>query len=337
MRRALAALAATVGLLAGAAAPAHATLAYVKGALAGKPALWVAADDGSAARALATGGYSPKVSPDGTMVAYITGTSRATLKVKPVAGGAARTLASNVWNYDAVQWSPDGTQISVATGPELGPYTLKLVALADGTSRSLNKGHFYGVSFAPDGSGVVWSRAFTNAYPIKANLYTAPLDGGSVNRLTSDSNATDPVWGPARIAFNRSHKATRRGDYEKLDIYTVDPEGEGIRRLTKTTPPFLLAGLSPLAWSADGSRLLSQYSGQDTSEAWRVAADTGKAVDATGSFDGVVGWGLSKDGTAILATTGYYDNPSGNVVAIPWDARTPVVLARNASQPSWSR
>jgi Tol biopolymer transport system component len=328
-------VAATAAVL-GAAAPAHATLAYVKGALQGKPVVWAAADDGSGAHSLAIGGYAPRVSPDGTQVAYVVGTRRATLKVKPAAGGQARTVAKNVWNYDAIRWAPDNVHLTVATGPELGPYTLKLVDLSTGDARSLNKGGIYGASFAPDGSGLVWARSFT-AGSLAANLYTTTLDGGRINRITGDNKASAPVWGPQKIAFNRSRKAPRRGDYDKLDIYTVNPDGTGIRRLTKTNPPFLLAGLSPLAWSADGTRLAAQYSGQDTSEAWRVNAADGKVVDATGSFDGVVGWGLSRDGSAILATTGYFDNPSGNVVAIPWEGRTQIVLATKATQPSWSR
>jgi Tol biopolymer transport system component len=335
VRRAIAA-AIAAGAALGCAAPAHATLAYVKGALQGKPVVWVAADDGADARSLAVGGYYPKVSPDGTQVAYITGTRRAALKVKPVAGGQSRTLANNVWNYDAVQWSPDSTKLSVATGPELGPYTLKLIDLATGDPRRLNKGGIYGVSFAPSGEGLVWARSFT-AGSLEANLYTTTLDGGRINRITGDGNAAAPVWGPEKIAFNRSRKAPRRGDYDKLDIYTINADGTGIKRLTKTNPPFLLAGLVPLGWSADGTRLAAQYTGQDTSEAWRVNGQTGTAADATGKFDGVVGWDLSLDGTALLATTGYFDNPAGDVVALAWSGGAETVLAHKATQPSWSR
>lgn len=106
MKQAAAALAAAA-LLAGAAVPAHATLAYVKGALRGKPVVWVSADDGSGTRSLA-GGFSPRVSPDGTQVAYVSGTDETSLKVKPAAGGAARTIATKVWNYDAIRRSPAG-------------------------------------------------------------------------------------------------------------------------------------------------------------------------------------------------------------------------------------
>ena len=335
-RRVLAAALAGVLLGAGA-APAHATLAYVKGALQGKPVLWVADDDGANARALVTGGFSPRVSPDGTQVAFITGTRRARLKLVSVAGGPARTLARNVWNYDAVAWAPDATKLSVATGPELGPYTLKLIEVATGAARPLNRGVIHGVSFAPGGEGLVWARSFTPRYPVEANLYTTTLDGGPVRRITDDGRATSPVWGPERIAFSRSRPAPRRSDYPKLDIYTVGADGTVLRRVTRTKPPFLLAGLSPLAWSADGTRLAAQYTGQDTSEAWRVVPATAAAADATGAFDGVVGWGLSRDGTTLLATTGYFDDPAGDVIAVAWDGEARTVLARRATQPSWNR
>jgi Tol biopolymer transport system component len=327
-----AALALAVG-----AAPAHATLAYVKGLLSGKPVVWVAADDGSGARSLAAGGFSPRVSPDGLQVAYVIGSRRTALKIKPAAGGTAVTVATGVWSYDAIQWSADGTMLSAITGPELGPYTLRLFDLVGGTSRVVAKGYFFGVSFAPSGEGLAFARSFTNSYPVKANLYVVDLLGGPVHKITSDANATEPVWGPALIAFNRAHRPARRGDYDKLEIYTILPDGSGLRRLTKTNPPFLLAGLTPLAWSDDGQRLAAEYGGQDTSEVWRVSGDTGKAADATGGFDGVVGWGLSGDGTTLLATTGYFDNPKGDVVALAWDGGAQTVLARRATQPSWSR
>lgn len=324
-------------VLATTAPAAHATLAYVKGAFAGKPVVWAAADDGSGAHALATGGSWPRVSPDGSQVAYVIGSRKTALKVKPAVGGPAHTLASNIWSYDAIQWSADGTKVSVVTGPELGPYALKIVDLVAGTTRTVAKGFFSGASFAPSGEGLAFARSFTNSYPVKANLYVVDLVGGAVRRITADNNATTPVWGPSLIAFNRAHKAARRGDYDKLDIYTIRPDGTGIKRVTRTNPPFLLAGLSPLAWSDDGKRLAAEYGGQDTSEIWRVNATTGKAADATGGFDGVVGWGLSHDGTTLLASTGYFDNPKGNVVAVPWDGGAQTVLAKAATQPSWSR
>lgn len=335
MRRGAAAVAAAVSLTA--AVPAHATLAYVRGLLRGEPVVWVAADDGTSARALARG-FFPRVSPDGTQVAYVAGGRRTALMVGPVAGGPARTVARSVWNYDAIAWAPDGTRIAVTTGPELGPYTLRVVDLAGGTARRIARGYFQGASFAPDGSGIAFARALSSGYPPRANLYVASLgEGGGLTRLTDDGNAGFPAWGPERIGFSRARAASRRGDHDKLDLYTVRPDGTGLRRLTRTRPPFLLAGLTAIGWSADGGRLAAQYTGQDTAEAWRVDAASGRAADATGGFAGVAGWAIARDGSALLATSAPPDDLAGDVVAIAWDGGARTVLARRAAQPSWSR
>lgn len=336
MRRGAAALAAAVSLTA--TAPAHATLAYVRGLLRGEPVVWVAADDGTGARALARGGFFPRVSPDGTQVAYVAGGRRTALMVRPAAGGPARTVARNVWNYDAIAWSPDGTRISVTTGRELGPYVLRVADLAGGPARPIARGYFQGASFAPDGSAIAFARAFSSGDPPRANLYVAGLgEGGSVTRLTGDGNASSPAWGPERIAFSRARAASRRGDHDKLDLYTVRPDGSALRRLTRTRPPFLLAGLTAIGWSAGGGRLVAEYTGQDTAEAWRVDAVGGRAADATGAFDGVAGWAIARDGSALLGTSAPPDDPAGDVVAIAWEGGARTVLARRAAQPSWSR
>jgi Tol biopolymer transport system component len=338
VRRTALAVALAAAVTALAAAPAHATLAYVAGLLKGHPVVWSAQDDGSSRVKVATGGYNPKVSPDGERVAYLIGARRATLKVKPARGGTAVTVAKNVWYYDTVQWAPDSVRIGVITGRETGPYQLKICNVDAGGCRTIAKGYFQGLSFAPGGEGIAYARAFTDAFPPKANLYVAPLDGGGgADKLTDDGKASSPVWGPQEIAFDRGRTPPRKGDYAKLDIYTINPDGSGLERVTNTNPPFLLAGLQPLGWSASGKRLLAQYTGQDTSEAWRVNANTGKAVDATGGFDGVVGWGISRDGSTLLASTGFFDDPNGDVVAIPWSGGSPTVLAKSATQPSWNR
>lgn len=343
MRRAL--LAAALVAVAPAAAtaqvgspvPAVPTLAYVTGLDKGKPVLWAANADGTNKHVLVRGGMSPQVSPNGARVAYVTGFQNAQLRVIAAAGGTPVTVAKHVWSYDVIHWSPDSTTLTVATGPELGPYTLELVNVDTGAVRALAKGTFYGASFAPGGQGVVWSRASKDSYPLRGDLYETDLAGGPITALTSDHNDIYPAWGPTKIAYSRQRKSRHKNDAYKLDIYTINPDGSARARLTRTNPQILLAGLTPTQWSADGTRLLAEFGGQDTSEAWSVDPATGTAKDLTGKFDAVVGYALSADGSTVLARAGYVDDPKGKIVALDYASGHMTVLAANARDASWNR
>lgn len=331
------ALAAVAAAVLAAPATAGATLAYEKGGAAPSE-IWAAADDGSNPRKLGAG-YQPRVSPDGTLVAYTSSGSSTRLRVVAASGaGGAKTVASGV-DADSPVWSPDGTKLAVVTGVEIGSQTLKVVDLATGTSRTLASGYFYGVTFSPAGDRLAWSRARTERYPTAADVYVAGVASGAAKRITTDRRSLAPVWGPARIAFARATPSARRDDYAKNDLYTMLPDGTGVKRLTRTKVPYLLSGLTPLAFSADGARLLAQYGGQDTAEAWTVDPASGKARDVDGRFDGLVGYGLSRDGTTVLAMTGGHEGGGDDhdVVAIPYAGGAKVTLVKRAMSPSWSR
>jgi hypothetical protein len=116
-------------------------------------------------------------------------------------------------------------------------------------------------------------------------------------------------------------------------------DGSGVRRLTKTHVAQLLQGLTPTAWSADGTRLLAEFGGQDTSYAETVNPVTGAHRPVVRpAEDGFVGTDISADGSTILGATGGYEpSTRHDVVAIPYGGGTPTVLARNALEPDWNR
>ena len=142
------------------------------------------------------------------------------------------------------------------------------------------------------------------------------------------------MWGPTRIAF--THERLRRADAPVYQLRVMRPDGSGVRQLTHLRIPRLLSGLTATAWSADGSRLLAEYGGQDTSEAWTVDVASGRARDLTGRFDGVIGADLSADGRTVLVQRGYFDDPQHQSVAtIPFGGGRATVLVRHGSAPSW--
>ena len=334
MRAALAAVLATASL--GAAAPASATIVFEKSPF--RPTVWAAADDGSARVKLASGEL-PKISPDGTTVAYETtysGSTRPTLRVIPAAGGTSRLLLKPVWFSFA--FSPDSKTIAAVTGKEVGQKRLVLIDVAGGTVRTIAHGQFSGFSFSPDSARLVYARAPKDAYPPHSDLLTVAVSGGASTPLTTNHRSVDPVWGAPGIAFVKLRKPTRRGDAYKQDIYLSDGATGVIRRITTTKVPFLLSGLDPVSWSADGTRLLAEFGGQDTSYAETVDPATGKVRRVGRASDGIVGYDLSADGSTILATTGGYDSGDPHdVVTIPYTGGTPTVLVRTAFSPDWTR
>jgi hypothetical protein len=335
VRRAALAAAAIAASLA-AATPARATIVFERSPF--RPAVYTAADDGSNRVKLADGEL-PKISPDGTAVAYETpyrGNTRPTLRLIPTAGGDSRRLLNPVW-YSYV-WSPDSRTIAAVSGKEVGRKTLVLVDVATGALRTVAHGQFSGFGFSPDGTQFVFARAFKDTYPPRSDLLVEPVAGGLPTALTTDHRSVDPVWGAPGIAFVKLRKPTRRGDAWKQDIYLLDPVTKLVRRITRTKVPFLLSGLDPVAWALDGTRLLAEFGGQDTSYAETVDPATGIARKVGRLRDGIVGWDLSADGSTILATTGGYDpTDHHDVVTVPYDGGAPTVLVPNGFSPDWTR
>lgn len=335
MRRAALAAAAIAAALV-AAAPAPATIVFERSPF--RPAVYTAADDGSNRVKLADGEL-PKISPDGAAVAYETpyrGTTRPTLRVIPAGGGDSRRLLNPVW-YRYV-WSPDSRTIAAVTGKEAGRKTLVLVDVASGAVRAVARGHFAGLGFSPDGATLVFARALKDSYPPRSDVFVAPVAGGPATALTSDHRSVDPVWGAPGIAFVKLRRPSRKGDAYKQDIYLLDPATKAVRRVTSTNAPFLLSGLDPVAWSADGTRLLAEFGGQDASYTQTVDPATGVVRNVGRLRAGIVGWDLSADGSTILATTGGYDpTDRHDVVTVPYDGGAPTTLIVDGFSPDWTR
>jgi Tol biopolymer transport system component len=322
---------------------ADAALVYAKGA-SDTSAVWIANDDGSGARRLVEGA-NPRIAPDGKAVAFTPNPSDANpeLRVVPAAGGPSRSLL-RPWRSDMLAWSPDGRFIAALTGTETGKQRLVLIEVASGRSRVIATGYFFESSFSPASDRLVYSRsrrAGSGSMP-RADLYVTAVSGGAAERITRDGRSLNPVWGPQQITFARQTRPPRRGDAPKSDLWLVSPDGDQRRRLTRDRPRGrFLSGLFPTAWSQNGQRLIAQFGGQDTS--WLVTVDPAsgrqRALGPQGEGrTGYQGVKLSRDGSTILATSGGpEDNPSVDVIAVPYDGGAPQVLARDAFGPDWTR
>ncbi len=325
----------------------RATLVFTRNPFS--PTVYVANDNGSAARKVGSGS-NPRVSPDGQTVAFYRfgkGNRPSELFVAPVSGAVPRKLASGWQDPFVFAWSPDSTTIAVLLGPEIGKQRLTLIDVASGAQQTVAHGFFSGVSFAPAGGQLVFARS-NSEFGAKSDIYRldiVPPGATSVvaeqpHRLTTDHRSFAPLWGPGEKIVFVKHLGERHRQFgPKNDLFLIKPNGKGVRRLTHTKVDPLLAGLSPTEWSASGKQLLAEFGGQDTTYAVTVNPKTGTERTLTKEREvGFVGTALSKNGKLVLGSLGGFEPGSGHkVVSIPYEGGKPKVLANNASEADWSR
>jgi Tol biopolymer transport system component len=319
-------------------AAAAANMAFVKGLA--KQTVYTANDNGKGIVKIGRGS-DPHISPDGATVAYWQEgpNHKPELKVAPFGGGASRTLMTNFQQPFELKWSPDSELILAERGGELGKAKLVIINVATGAQKVLATGFFTGFGFDPEGKEVVYGKASTNAYPARSDVYRVSAAGGKAVALTKDHVSQFPLWGPTgKIVFVKLIEASKRKYAPKNELYLMNPNGKGVKRLTHTKVGQLLQGLFPTQWSANGKRLLTQFEGQDTTYAVGVNAQTGAQkpiLEAT--EQGLFGAALSPDGKTVYGSTGGFEPGNDQaVVSVPWNGGKPQVLVKGASSPSFS-
>jgi Tol biopolymer transport system component len=329
-------------------AVASATLAYVKDPF--KTMIFAANDDGSGARKVAKG-HNPLVSPDGQWVAYLhEGPKFAQeLKLTTGAGGPGKTVMTNFREASSLAWSPTSKTMAALRGPELGKRNLVVIDLASGEQDVIATGFFSGFSFSPDGTQIAYAVSGSEKFPPRSDVFRIEVPiPGVVNvrapepvRLTGDHRSSNPLWGPNdQIVFVKTLDGKKRRYGPKNELFLMNPQGKQVKRLTNTKVPPLLQGLTPTDWSADGSRLLTEFGGQDTSYAVVVNPKTGAQRPVAGTGEsGFVGTDLSADGTLVLGFNGGFDPGLRNhkVQTVPYAGGRPKTLVKEAFEPSWSR
>ena len=321
-------------------------LAYVTGGASTAPAVWASSLRGGEPKRLGTG-VQPLISPDGSMVAaglFGAGSFERgpALAVYSTAGEPARELLNLATaSATALAWSPDSRYLAVQSSSTAVTNIAALSGLdvldtRTGVVKTIARGQISGASFAPDGSDrVVFARAPSLATGAPSNLYVSAADGSGLRRLTSDGRSLNPVWASGFIAYDREQLRT---NFAPLYQIWLRPTAAGrVRRLTDVPVGPLVVGLVPLAVSRDGRRLLAEFEGQDTSEAWTVRIASGRARRLVARGRSVVADGLSSDGLHVLVDERGLEGPPsrGRVALLSFDGRRRELLVAHGSQASW--
>ncbi len=330
-------------------------LTYVTETVRSPAQVWLAgagpASAGGAAPKRLGPGLQPLLAPNGQLVAASLFGATANPEEGP-AIALYSALGAPVVNYLdletatslPVAWSPDSRYLAVerqsteVTNIAAGS-GLDVIDTQTGVVTSISEGQVYGASFAQDGTDrIVFALAHSLSPSAPTNLYVSNVDATGMTRLTRDGRSLNPLWGPRYIAYD--HERLRRNDAPVFQIWLRAPSAAARgRRLTSVTVRSLVSGLVPLGFSAKGSRLLAEFEGQDTSEAWAVAVASGHARRLTVRRRSVVGAGISRDGRAVLIDEGSFEEPASNgrIATIPFAGGRSKVLVRHGSQGSWNR
>jgi hypothetical protein len=324
-------------------------LAYLTETATATPKVWVASVNGSEAKLLGPG-EQPLLAPDGQLVAAsLFGVSPGVDEHGPAIGvypasGAPIVDYLNLETNTAspLAWSQDSRYLAVQLQSNQivdgrVASSLDVIDTQTQTVTQIAKGTIYGASFAHDGSDeLVFGLSHSESFASGVNLYVSEPNGSGLHRLTSDGRSLEPVWGPRYIAYDRERARHLSPEYQ---IWLVSPSGGApVRRVTHIAVDALAQGLVPLAFSANGNRLIAQFEGQDQSGAYAVNVITGRAHEVTVHGRAVIGAGISSSGSTLLIDeNALFQPPSkARVASIPFAGGHSHVLIAHGSQGSWN-
>lgn len=200
--------------------------------------LWIAPSAGGQAARLTAGvgeASYPRLSPDGTLVAFVgREEGPAEVYVIPTGGGTARRLTFQAAaRLSVIGWSADGRSVvyaSSAEHPLRGELRLWEVDQDGGLPRLLPYGPASAIARGPSG-GLVLGRHTLDPARWKryrggtvGDLWVDPSDDGEFRRLvTLDGNLASPCWVGERIYFLSDHEGVG-------NVYSCRPDGTDLRR-----------------------------------------------------------------------------------------------------------
>lgn len=216
----------------------------------------IASADGIGMRVVpgSSGGIGPVLSPDGHTLAF----TREIDRLPPATVGGKRFeegfQGSSIWTVDLL--TGDRRQLTPWVG----------------------RGSYTASSFSPDGSSLLATH--------EGELLSEPepvalaLDGTGLGRIFEDGGS--PVYSPdgTRIAFLRSTMRNEENREGSSDLYVVNADGTGLRRLTRTP------GRTELypSWDPSGERLAYvRFSAAETEASAFGVGDALMQINADGT------------------------------------------------------
>src|SRR5213080_1090645 len=193
---------------------------------------------------------TPDVSPDGRTIAF---SYLGDVYTVETIGGTARAITSHPAHDVAPVFSPDGSKIAFSSNRH-GSYDVFVTSVRGGkpTRLTFDSASDMACGWTPDGKHVLFASSRGTAFPGGYELYTVPVEGGRVRRVTP-AEGKEGSFSPRGdlLAYVRGPGSWYRKGYRGSsndDIWLSSADGSNHRRVTT----FNGQDHSPM-WSGDGS------------------------------------------------------------------------------------
>ncbi len=263
--------------------------------------LWIVDVDGTNHRPLTTGSenhHSPRWSPDGTRLIYLSGEERAAqVYCRWMDSGQTARLAQLTAPASGIAWSPDGRQIAFSMPvPAPSEPFVAMPAKPPGADWAEPAKVIRKVLYRMDGIGYLKDMYF--------HIFVLPADGGTPRQITSGSfHHRDPHWTPDGTALIFSANRHDDWEYEPRDseVYAVDLNTREIIALTDRRGPDEAPAVSP-----DGGTIAyvgydDRYQGYQVARLYLMNRDGSGHRMVTADFDrDVENTTWSRDGSGLF-------------------------------------
>ncbi|MHB8735062.1 MAG: Tol-Pal system beta propeller repeat protein TolB [Terriglobales bacterium] len=217
---------------------------------------------------LASIAYSPRLSPDGTKLAfisYVSGTPQ--IKIYDLLTRHYLPFPEFAGTNITPAWSPDGRKLAFASSMS-GDMELYVIDATGGTPRRLtfSKGNDLAPVWNPKTGAQI---AFVSDRTGSPQIYVMDADGTNQQRLTTGGYAVSPSWSPNGQLLAFSWRRMGGGENSgEFDIYFMELASRNIEQLTHNG----LRNDYP-SWAPDGRHVVFQSGSPSRPQLFTVTAD----------------------------------------------------------------